>query len=113
MPLFLARFGYTPEAWAGLVKDPQNREEAIRPVVEAAGAKLQGFWYAFGECDGYILIDAPDTVSIASISTATSASGALRLFETTALITVDEMVEALKKASELPYRAPMEAHAMA
>jgi hypothetical protein len=37
----------------------------------------------------------------------------LRLFETTALITVDEMVEALKKASELPYRAPTEAHAMA
>jgi uncharacterized protein with GYD domain len=109
MPLFLTRFGYTPEAWAALISEPQDRAEAIRPMLESAGCKLQGFWYAFGEQDGYALIEAPDTTTIATIAVKVTAGGALRSFETTPLITVGEMVEALKRAAEIEYHAPTEA----
>jgi uncharacterized protein with GYD domain len=113
MALYLSRFGYTPEAWAGLIKDPQDREEAVRPAFEAAGCKLKSIWYAFGEADGYALFEGPDTVSAASIAVAVAASGAFRSFETTALITVDEMVQALGKANEIPYPAPTREAALA
>src|SRR4051812_26888589 len=29
MPMYMLQFAYTPEAWAGLVKSPENRAEAI------------------------------------------------------------------------------------
>jgi uncharacterized protein with GYD domain len=112
MALYLARFGYTPEAWAALIKDPQDREEAARPAFEAAGCELKNIWYAFGEHDGYALFEAPDSVSAASIAVAVAASGSFRSFETTALITIREMADALRKASEIPYQPPTREHAL-
>ncbi len=113
MAFYLARFGYTPEAWAALIKEPQDREQAVRPLFESAGCTLHGLWYAFGEEDGYALMEAPNPVSAASIAVKIAASGAFRSFETTALITVKEMVEALEKAGSLEYRAPTAEHALA
>jgi uncharacterized protein with GYD domain len=109
MPLFLTRFGYTPEAWASLIADPHDRAEAVTPMIEKAGGTLKGFWFAFGEQDGYALIEAPDTATIAAVAVKIASSGALRTFETTPLITTGEMVEALRKAAEIDYHAPTEA----
>ena len=37
MPHYLLQVAYTPEAWATMVKNPQNREDAVRPAVEKLG----------------------------------------------------------------------------
>lgn len=66
MPLYLTRFSYTPEAWANLIKQPEDRREAIRPLLEATGGKLHGLWFAFGDHDGYVLTEAPDNTTAAS-----------------------------------------------
>ena len=55
MPLYLTRFSYTPATWAKLIKNPEDRREAAKQYIEAVGGKLHGFWYAFGEHDGYTL----------------------------------------------------------
>ena len=106
MPMYLMRFSYTPEAWARLIKKPEDRREVARAVVEKLGGKLHGFWYGFGEHDGYVLLEAPDNVSAAALSVAISAGGSLRSAETTVLLTVEETIEMLEKAQGLPYRAP-------
>ena len=46
MPLYMSTFGYKPEVWAGLIKSPENREEAVSHILEEAGCKLHGLWYA-------------------------------------------------------------------
>src|SRR5262245_42063268 len=51
MPLYLIKFSYTPEAWAKLIKEPEDRRETIGALLEAAGGKLHGLWYAFGDHD--------------------------------------------------------------
>ena len=48
-----------PEAWSGLVKNPQNRLEAVRPVVEKLGGKIEGGWLAFGEYDIVLVCQMP------------------------------------------------------
>ena len=106
MPFYLERFSYTPEAWARLIKKPEDRRVVARAVVEKLGGKLHGFWYAFGEHDGYVLIEAPDNVSAAAFSVGISAGGSLRSGETTVLLTVEEAIEMLEKAQGLPYRPP-------
>ncbi len=106
MPLFLSRFSYTPETWARLIGNPEDRRSAARSYIESVGGKLHGFWYGFGPQDGYTLWEAPDNVSMAAVALAISGGGALRSMETTVLLTVEETVEALRKARQVQYRPP-------
>ncbi|MEX0851504.1 MAG: GYD domain-containing protein, partial [Gaiellaceae bacterium] len=73
---------------------------------ESVGGKLHGFWYGFGAHDGYNLWEAPDNVSMAAVALAISGGGALSAFETTVLLTVDETLEALRKAEVVSYQLP-------
>jgi uncharacterized protein with GYD domain len=106
MPLYLTRFSYTPETWTRLIGNPEDRRKAAQSYIESVGGKLHGFWYAFGAHDGYTLWEAPDNVSMAAVALAITAGGALSSYETTVLLTVDETVEALRKAKQVGYRAP-------
>lgn len=106
MPLYLTKFSYTPETWARLSANPEDRRKAAQEYIEAVGGKLHGFWYAFGAYDGYNLWEAPDNVSMAAVALAISGGGALSAFDTTVLLTVDEALDALRRAQQLTYRAP-------
>jgi uncharacterized protein with GYD domain len=106
MPLYLSKFSYTPETWARMIRNPEDRRKAAQSYIESVGGKLHGFWYALGTHDGYNLWEAPDNVSMAGVALAITAGGALRSFETTVLLTVDDTLAALRKAQALRYRAP-------
>lgn len=106
MALYLTRFSYTPETWARLAKSPEDRREAARTYIESVGGKLHGFWYAFGEYDGYNLWEAPDNVSMAAVAIAIGGGGALSKLETTVLLTVEETLEALQRVNSVGYRQP-------
>ena len=106
MPLYLTRFSYTPATWAKLMQNPEDRRTAATRYIEAVGGKLHGFWYAFGENDGYNLWEAPDNVSMAAVAIAIGAGGALSGFETTVLMRVEDTLLALAKAKMVQYRPP-------
>ena len=106
MPLYLSRFSYTPDTWNRLMANPEDRREAAGSYIESVGGKLHGFWYAFGTHDGYTLWEAPDNVSMAAVALAISGGGALSSLETTVLLTVDETLEALRKAGHVQYQPP-------
>jgi len=106
MALYLTRFSYTPETWARLIENPEDRRKAARSYIESVGGKLHGFWYAFGENDGWNLWEAPDNVSMAAVALAIGSGGAVSSFETTVLLGVEELMEALGKAKSVKYRPP-------
>lgn len=106
MALYLTRFSYTPETWARLIRNPEDRREAARKYIESVGGKLHGFWYALGECDGYNIWEAPDHVSMASVVIAIYGGGALAKCETTVLLTVEETIDALGRAGNVRYKPP-------
>jgi uncharacterized protein with GYD domain len=104
--MYLTRFSYTPETWARMIENPEDRREAARTYIESVGGKLHGFWYGFGEHDGWNLWEAPDNVSMAAVALAIGAGGALSSIETTVLLSVEETIEALGKAKTIRYRPP-------
>jgi uncharacterized protein with GYD domain len=106
MPLYLSRFSYTPETWARLVENPEDRRKAAKAYIESVGGELHGFWYAFGTHDGVTLWEAPDNVSMAAVAVALASGGAIASLETTVLMTVDETLDALRKVDDVQYRAP-------
>ncbi|MBY5410214.1 GYD domain-containing protein [Rhizobium leguminosarum] len=106
MAMYLTRFSYTPETWGRMIESPEDRREAARSYIESVGGKLHGFWYAFGEHDGWNLWEAPDNVSMAAVALAIGAGGALSSMETTVLLSVEDTIEALEKAKTIRYRSP-------
>jgi uncharacterized protein with GYD domain len=106
MPLYLTRFSYTPETWARMIANPEDRRKAAASYIESVGGKLHGFWYAFGAYDGITLWEAPDDVSMAAVALAIGSGGALSSIETTVLLSVEDTMDALRTAKGIGYRAP-------
>jgi uncharacterized protein with GYD domain len=106
MALYLSRFSYTPETWARLIGNPEDRRTAAQSYIESVGGKLHGFWYAFGAHDGYTLWEAPDNVSMAAVALSLAGGSAISSLETTVLLTVEETMDALRQAEQVRYRAP-------
>ncbi len=89
---------------------PQDREEMARSVIENLGGKIKGFWYALGDYDIVMIETLPDNASAAAHSIAATASGAFKLFKTTPLLSVNEGIEAMKKASKAGLKKQMKCH---
>jgi len=105
MPTYLTAFRQTSDTWAKLLAKPADRRETLGPIIESLGGKLLGYWYAFGDVDGYTLFEAPDDVAAASLLVNVGATGALSV-STTKLLTVEEMVDALSRAGSVSYTPP-------
>jgi len=106
MAYYMHQVSFTPEAWAKMIREPQNRESAVRPMIEKLGGRLIGYWFAFGEADAVVITQMPDSVSAAAAALAATAGGAVQSMKTTVLMSVDESMEAMRKAGGAGYRAP-------
>ena len=104
MPSYLVQASYTAEAFAGLIKKPQDRTEVVRKAVEKLGGKLVGFWFSFGDQDVVVVVEMPDNISAAAIAVAIAAGGSLKSSKTTLLLSVEEGVAAMKKAATSGYK---------
>jgi uncharacterized protein with GYD domain len=105
MACYLFQASYTSEACAAQVSNPQSRIEAIRPVIERLGGRLECAYFAFGEYDVIGIMEMLDNVR-AAFSLAASAAGGLKAVKTTPPMTVEGGIEAIKKASGAGYRPP-------
>lgn len=104
MAKYLLLASYTAEGAKGLMKEGgTKRREAAEQAIKSAGGKMEAFYFAFGENDAYVLIDAPDHASVAAASVAINATGAVQ-GKTIVLMTPEEMDQATKKT--VTYRAP-------
>jgi uncharacterized protein with GYD domain len=76
MPKYLIKASYTAEGVKGVMKDGgTKRRQAAEAAVKSTGGRLEGFYFAFGEADALVIIDAPDNASVAAASMAIGASG--------------------------------------
>jgi uncharacterized protein with GYD domain len=106
MALYMYQLSYTSAAVAALIREPQDRAEAVRPVIEAMGGKLIVAGYPFGEYDAVVLFEAPDDTAAASFALAIAAGGGAKSAKTTRLLSGQEWIESLRKAQGTQYRPP-------
>ncbi len=104
MPKYLIEASYTTEGTKGLMSEGGiTRRARVQNMVEAMGGKLEAFYYAFGDSDAFVIVDAPDNATTAAISLAVNSSGAVTL-KTTPLLTPEEIDQAAQKT--VSYRPP-------
>jgi uncharacterized protein with GYD domain len=101
MSRYLLQVAYTPEAWAAQLKNPQDRTKVLQPVMDRLGGSFVETYFTFGEYDVVAIVDLPSNVDAAALSLTATAGGALRSIKTTPLMTIDEGIQAMRKAGEL------------
>jgi uncharacterized protein with GYD domain len=58
-----------------MIENPGDRVAAVTTTAQAVGAKLESFFWSFGEDDYLAIIDAPDDVTAGSVAIAVALGG--------------------------------------
>jgi uncharacterized protein with GYD domain len=103
MAAYMFQVAYTPEGWAGLIGSPQDRIEAVKPVIEELDGTVIAGWLCFGEYDLIAIADLPDDVAAGAFSMAVSAGGSVKSIRTTSLISTQDGIRAMEKAQASSY----------
>jgi uncharacterized protein with GYD domain len=104
MPRYLFEVSYTREGVAGvLAEGGSSRRDAVAAAAASLGGQLEGFYFAFGDRDAFVLMDLPDDEAAATAAMTATASGSSAV-KTTVLLTPEQVDEASKRAIE--YRPP-------
>lgn len=98
MSVYLTFFTYTKDSMRSMVEHPEDREEAARKVIEAAGGQLLSFYWMLGEHDGLAIYEVPDAPAAAGVSAAISASGRISDLNTILLLSSVEVRRSLELA---------------
>ena len=106
MAKYLIEETISTQTAAGIMQKPEDRNEALRPVFEALGCKLDQFYVSGIENKAYLIVESPDLDSIYTVGATFLASGAASSIKYIPLLTVPEAVDLFKKAASLGYRPP-------
>ena len=104
MPKYLIVATYSAEGTKGVLREGgSERRKMIADMASNLGGELESFYYAFGANDVYSVVDLPDNVTAAAMSTHISAGGMVRC-SVTVLVTPEEMDRATR--TKMYYRPP-------
>ena len=106
MAAFMIQGAYTPEAWAAQISNPTDRIGAVGEMMAPLGITFEHSWYSFGDYDFVIIAAGPGNIEAVAGVLAAAAGGALKAVKTTPLLTIDEGIEAMRRASDTQYRPP-------
>src|SRR2546427_3813142 len=107
MARFMFQASYSADGIKGVLKDGgTGRRTAVEAAIKSLGGKLEGFYYAFGETDVYVIVDGIDNATAAAFFMGVGSTGSLRRLKTTVLMTPEESDQAgqKKKADPRPRR---------
>ena len=105
MAKYLIKASYTIEGAKGLAEaGASNRLEVLKKTLASVGGSMECMYWAFGADDALLIVDLPDNVAAAALATAVGSSGAVKSYETVALLSAEEMDRAGKMTVD--YRPP-------
>jgi uncharacterized protein with GYD domain len=108
VPKFALQGRFRGETVARMIENPSDRVAAVRASMEAVGGKLDAYYWMLGDKDFLVIVDAPDSATVAAFSLAVSSSGAFSELETHELIPSEDISRILSQAkvARPSYRPP-------
>ncbi|WP_448207178.1 GYD domain-containing protein [Azospirillum sp. sgz302134] len=100
MMKFMIQFRFGPENFKALVQKPENRTDIVRQGVEAFGGRLHSLHFAYGEYDGVLMAEFPDTESCTAFLLMVASRNGVSAFKTTVLVDPDEAHRSMQRAAE-------------
>jgi uncharacterized protein with GYD domain len=106
MAFYMVQGAYTAEAIATMAKNPQDRSVPVRELMQKLGGRMISLYFCFGEYDIVVLGELPDDSTATAVALAAVSAGHLKAYKTTKLFTVEETMEAMRKAGSLAFPGP-------
>ena len=106
MAKYLIEETISNQAVAGIMQNPEDRNEVLRLLFEAAGCKLEQFYVSGIENKAYVIVEAPDLNSVYTVGATFLAGGTASSLKCAPLLTLPEAVDLYKKAASLGFRPP-------
>jgi len=106
MAVYMVQGTYTAEAWATMTKHPQDRSKPFGELAQKLGGRMISVYCCFGEYDVVALFEALDDNAALATAMAAITPGHLKAIKTTRLFTVEETMEAMRKAGSLTFQGP-------
>lgn len=101
MAFYLDQLAHTPEAMNAMIANPSDRR--------AAGGKLHHMFFGMGSWDVICLLQGKDDITAAATGMVVGASGTVGTASTVKLLTMEEVLAAMKLAQSVAgsYKPPM------
>ncbi len=106
MAKFALFFRFKGETIKGLIEHPSDRGAVVAKLCEAAGGRMDAYYLMFGDWDGFVIADLPDSRAAAATSLAVSSTGAFAQLKTHELMESAELADVLATAGSLTYTPP-------
>ena len=106
MAKYLIEYTIANQTFTGMLKNPENRLEVLKPIFKAAGCNLEEEYSSGIENKAYLIVESPDLNSVYTVGLNFLASGAASSLKYIPLITMSDSVDMCKKAASLGYRPP-------
>lgn len=82
MSKYICYFSYSSNALKAMIENPTDRGAAARALVEAAGGRMESFYWMHGDHDGFFIAEFEDGTSVAAVGAAAASTGSITRVET-------------------------------
>jgi uncharacterized protein with GYD domain len=106
MAKYLVLFSFTGETAKRFIAQPSDRAAVVRGLAESAGGSMEAYYWMFGQYDGLVIFELPDSTTAAALSLAVTASGGFTRFETHELIEAGDLARIAEQARRINYQPP-------
>lgn len=108
MPRLITRARFTRDYAKGLIAAPEDREAAVRKLLEAAGARFVSLYFTTGDADIVLISESDDSESVIAALLVAAAAGTISDVSTSRAWTAAEFKAVAEKAAKVAsaYRAP-------
>ena len=104
MSQYLYQAAYEAESLAAQMKNPEDRLAKVGALIKSSvGAEIVSGGFCYGEYDVAVIVEAADDETMAGVAIAIAAGGAIKSARTTPLLSGDQWIKALEKASSVSY----------
>ncbi|MGH8971057.1 MAG: GYD domain-containing protein [Actinomycetes bacterium] len=106
MAKFVVFFTFKGETIRALMDKPSDRAAVAKSLVESAGGTMEAYYVMFGQYDGFVIADLPDSRAAGAVSLAVSSSGAFGHVETHEIVSAADFSAMLESAKSVQYTPP-------
>tara|TARA_R110002096_G_scaffold47539_66_gene126968 strand:+ start:7123 stop:7455 length:333 start_codon:yes stop_codon:yes gene_type:complete len=99
---------FSAEGIRGMISNPSDREEAVKPLIVAVGGTLLSYLVTFGKTDFQMVVETEDVEGLMAALMVAGASGGISGLKTTQAFTTVEFAAAQHRAQTMVagYQAP-------
>ena len=101
MSMYIITGCYTANAVKGMIAEPSDRAEAVRPLVEASGGKMVSFLVTTGDTDFSMVVESDDQVVLMAALLAAAATGTVSNLKSVQAFSSADFMAAQKRAGQI------------